>query len=108
MTLFTGGDAIRAFLREFDSWLSASVTVYLLGGSAMTARGLKDQTKDIDLALGVISEFEHVYQTLKAQGFTVMSVPTESFEDVGTTTELLHSERGFRVDLFERQVVGKV
>ncbi|KPN29416.1 hypothetical protein SY89_00129 [Halolamina pelagica] len=108
MTVFKGGDAIKEFLEEFDSWLSESVTVYLLGGSAMTARGLKDQTEDIDLAVGVVSEFEHVYQTLTSQGFTVVDEPTESFEGVGKTIELHHNGRGFRIDLFERQIVGKV
>jgi hypothetical protein len=108
MTVFKGGEAIRAFLEEFDSWLSEPVTVYLLGGSAMTVRGLKDQTEDIDLALGVVSEFEHVYQALQSQGFAVVDEPTESFEDVGKTVELRNDERGFRVDLFEQQVVGKV
>jgi hypothetical protein len=108
MTVFKGGEAIKEFLKEFDSWLSASVTVYLLGGSAMTVRGLKDQTEDIDLAVGVISEFEHVHQTLTSKGFTVVDEPTESFEDVGKTVELHHEDRGFRIDLFERQIVGKV
>jgi hypothetical protein len=108
MTVFKGGDAIRAFLEEFDSWLSEPVDVYLLGGSAMTVRGLKDQTEDIDLALGVVSEFEHVYQALQAQGFAVVDEPTESFEGVGKTVELHHEDRGFQIDLFERQVVGKV
>jgi hypothetical protein len=108
MTVFNGGDAITEFLEEFDSWLSESVTVYLLGGSAMTVHGLKDQTEDIDLALGVASEFEHVYQTLTSQGFTVVDEPTESFEGVGKTVELQHDERGLQIDLFERQVVGKV
>lgn len=108
MTVFSGSEAIRAFLEEFDSWLSESVTVYLLGGSAMTVHGLKDQTEDIDLALGVVSEFEHVYQTLTSQGFSVVGEPTESFEGVGKTVELHHAERGLQIDLFERQVVGKV
>jgi hypothetical protein len=108
MTVFKGGEAIKEFLEEFDSWLSESVTVYLLGGSAMTVRGLKDQTEDIDLAVGVVSEFEHVHQTLTSQGFTVVDEPTESFEGVGTTVELHHEDRGFRIDLFERQIVGKV
>lgn len=106
--MFKGREAIKAFLDEFDSWLSESVTVYLLGGSAMTIQGLKDQTEDIDLALGVVSEFEHVYQTLTSQGFAVIGEPTESFEDIGRTVELQHDERGFQIDLFERQVVGKV
>ncbi|MDB9234609.1 hypothetical protein PN419_14800 [Halorubrum ezzemoulense] len=108
MTVFKGGEAIKEFLEEFDSWLSESVTVYLLGGSAMTVRGLKDQTEDIDLAVGVVSEFEHVHQTLTSQGFTVVDEPTESFEGVGKTVELHHEDRGFRIDLFERQIVGKV
>lgn len=108
MTVFRGSEAIKAFLEEFDGWLSEPVTVYLLGGSAMTIRGLKDQTEDIDLALGVVSEFEHVYQTLRSQGFVVVDEPTESFEGVGKTVELRHDQRGSRIDLFERQVVGKV
>jgi hypothetical protein len=108
MTVFTGGEAIEAFLEELDGWLSESVSVYLLGGSAMTIRGLKDQTEDIDLALGVVSEFEHVYQALKTQGFVAVEEPTESFEGVGKTIELHHEERGFQIDLFEQQVVGKV
>nr|WP_243838090.1 hypothetical protein [Halobacterium sp. R2-5] len=72
MTVFTDGEAIKAFLEEFDTWLSESVTVYLLGESAMTVRGLKDQTDDIDLAVSVVSEFDHVYQTLTSRGFTVV------------------------------------
>jgi hypothetical protein len=108
MTVFSGSEAIKEFLEEFDGWLSESVTVYLLGGSAMTVHGLKAQTEDIDFALGVVSEFEHVYQTLQSQGFIVVDEPTEGFENVGKTVELQHDDRGLRVDIFERQVVGKV
>jgi len=108
MTVFSGEEAIKTFLAEFDGWLSESVDVYLLGGSAMTVRGLKDQTEDIDLALGVPTEFEHVYHALREQGFQVTGEPTASFEGVGKTVELYHPDRGFRVDLFEQQVVGKV
>jgi hypothetical protein len=108
MTVFTGSEAIEAILEAVDGWLSESVSVYLLGGSAMTVQGLKDQTEDIDLAVGLVSEFEHVYRTLRSQGFTVEDEPTESFDGVGTTVELHHDERGLQLDLFERQVLGKV
>ncbi|MFC5973923.1 hypothetical protein ACFPYI_21575 [Halomarina salina] len=108
MTVFSGGDAIEAFLEQFDSWLSESVTVYLLGGSAMTIQGLKDQTEDIDLALGIVSEFEHVCEALQSQGFTIVDEPTAAFEGVGTTIELRDAARGFQIDLFEQQIVGKV
>ena len=108
MTVFTGGEAITEFLAEFDEWLSESVTVYLLGGSAMTVHGLKDQTDDIDLALAVATEFEYVQQALHQHGFEVIDEPTEPFDGVGKTIELRHPDRGLPVDLFERQVVGKV
>lgn len=108
MAVFTGGDAIREFLSEFDGWLSEPVDVYLLGGSAMTVQGLKAQTEDIDLALAVTTEFEHVYEALQRNGFEVTDEPTEPFDGVGRTVETRHPERGLRIDLFERQVVGKV
>ncbi len=44
MTVFRGSEAVKAFLDEFDSWLSESVTVYLLGGSAMTVQGVNYPT----------------------------------------------------------------
>jgi hypothetical protein len=108
MTVFRGGEAIEGFLEEFDEWLSESVDVYLLGGSAMTVRGLQDQTKDIDLALGVVADFEYVRNSVRRRGFEVVGEPTEPFENVGKTLELRHPDRGLEVDLFERQVVGKV
>ena len=108
MTVFSGSEGIKQFLEVLDGWLSKSVDVYLLGGSAMTIRNLKDQTEDIDLALGAVSEFEHVYRTLSEQGFEVTDEPTESFESVGRTIKLYNSGSGFRIDLFDRQVVGKV
>jgi len=108
MTVFSGGEAIKDFLKELDSWLSESVDVYLLGGSAMTIQGLKDQTEDIDLALGVVDEFEHIFQTLQERGFDIVEEPTDSFEGVGTTVEMHHSGRELQIDLFERQVVGKI
>ncbi|WP_256301552.1 hypothetical protein [Haloarchaeobius salinus] len=67
MTVFRGGDAIRTFFEELDTWLSEPIEAYLLGGSAMTVHGLKDQTEDIDLGIGVVDEFEHVSQTLQSQ-----------------------------------------
>lgn len=108
MTTFNGSEAVMEFLKEVDGWLSEPVDAYLLGGSAMTIQGLKDQTEDIDLALAVITEFEHVYRALQEHGFKVINEPTKPFDSVGKTIELRHPDKGFRVDLFERQVVGKV
>lgn len=108
MTVFRGRDAVESFLEEFDDWLTTSVTVYVLGGSAMTVAGLKDQTEDIDLALGVPAAFEHVVDTLCTEGFKRVGEPTASFEGVGRTLELAHPDRDIQIDCFDRQIVGKV
>jgi hypothetical protein len=99
---------VESFLEEFDDWLTASVTVYILGGSAMTIAGLKDQTEDIDLALGVPTAFEHVVDTLCTEGFERVGEPTASFDGVGRTLELAHPDRGIQIDCFDRQIFGKV
>lgn len=38
----------------------------------------------------------------------MVAEPTEAFEGVGKTVELHHEARGFQIDLFEQQIVGKV
>lgn len=95
MTVFSGGDAIREFLGEFEDWLSDSVDVYLLEGSAMTVRGLKDQTEDIDLALGVPAEFEHVHRALRTRGFEVehhvLGAVDDGVRDVAAIRERVRS-----------------
>lgn len=108
MTMFTGRAAIEEFLETFDGWLSESVHVYLLGGTAMTIHGLKDRTEDVDLALGALGEFEHVVRSLREAGFVVAEEPTRTFGGTGRTVELWHEERRIQLDVFERQVVGKV
>lgn len=108
MTVFTGAAAVEEFLEELDGWLSESVRVYLLGGTAMTVHGLKDRTEDVDLALGAPAEFEHVHRSLQNEGFVVDDEPTASFESAGRTVQLRHTERGLQLDMFERQIVGKV
>jgi len=107
MSPFSGREAITKFLQDVDDQLDQSVEVYLVGGSAMTAHQLKDQTKDIDLVLGVSAEFGLVRDVLLDMGFIVENEPTEEFEDVGRTLEL-SGETGVQVDLFEEQIVGKL
>jgi hypothetical protein len=74
----------------------------------MTVHELKDQTEDIDLALGVTDEFEHINQSLRDEGFVVVDEPTDSFENVGRTIQFRHARRGLQLDIFEKQVVGNI
>ncbi|WP_266080633.1 hypothetical protein [Haladaptatus caseinilyticus] len=106
MTVFRGREAVVSFLQDVNDELNQDVAVYLVGGSAMTAHSLKDQTKDIDLVLGVSTEFEHLRDALLEMGFNIDSEPTAAFDDVGRTFQL-SSDMGVQVDLFEEQIVGQ-
>lgn len=108
MREFQSDDDVVAFLAEADGWLTRPVTLFLLGGTALAVRDLKPRTDDVDFAFGTTEQFQHVHDALLANGFEVRATPTEGVDGVGRTVTLVERDRGIEVDLFERQVVGKV
>lgn len=108
MREFTTDEDVKTFLEDVDTWLDEPVTVFLVGGTALTIRGLSARTEDIDMAFYVSAHFDHVHETLTTHGFTTIDEPTSETDTHGRTVLLLHGDEGYRVDLFNRQVVGKV
>lgn len=108
MREFTTDDDVKEFLEHVDAWLDEPVTVFLVGGTALTIRGLSARTEDIDMAFYVPAHFDHVHETLTTHGFTTIDEPTSQIDTRGRTVLLQHEDEGYRVDLFDRQVVGKV
>ena len=47
MREFTTDDDVKAFLEHVDAWLDEPVTVFLVGGTALTIHGLNTRTEDI-------------------------------------------------------------
>jgi hypothetical protein len=92
-----------------DSQLTTDVTAYLMGGGAMTLRGHKDATKDVDVLVGETDAFEALREALTALGYE--PVPemdlSMAYRDLGAQL-ILEAADGVRFDVFDRKVVGKI
>lgn len=98
--------AIRRQFSELAQLLDDSVTVYLIGGGALTLQDLKNATKDIDLIVETEEELARLRDSLLAAGY-------EFPDDLGDEYELLDAafilEKEIRrFDVFHRQVAGEL
>jgi hypothetical protein len=92
-----------------DGELTTEVAAYLMGGGAMTLRGHKDATKDVDVLVGATTGFEALREALTALGYE--PVPemdlSMAYRDLGAQL-ILEADDGVRFDVFDRKVVGKI
>lgn len=104
---FTGEDAILEILSTLDSWVTQPLTVYPIGGTAMTASGFRDQTDDIDLVLSIESDFDHLATTLRDHGFNERDTTAQEFPTAHDSLHLTSPDHEYKVDIFETQIVGR-
>lgn len=92
-----------------DGELTSDVTAYLMGGGAMTLRGHKDATKDVDVLVGSEDAFEALREALTALGYAPVPETDLSmaYRDLGAQL-ILEADDGVRFDVFDRKVVGKI
>ena len=100
-------DYIESELERIGNELETSVTVYLIGGGAMSFRGLKDTTKDIDLVVTDGDDLRTLQTVLPANGYDIVREPSDEYDDLGAT-RIFENEEGCRIDIFNRRVVGKL
>lgn len=100
-------DYIESELKRIGAELETSVTAYLIGGGAMSFRGLKDTTKDIDLVVTDGEGLQALQGVLTANGYDVVREPNAEYDDLGAT-RILENEDGCRIDIFNRRVVDKL
>lgn len=79
----SGKAAIEAEFERLDHGLDSDMTVYLMGGGAMTFRGLKNATRDIDLLVPTRRDFETLRDCLRAQGYETVENPVAEYESLG-------------------------
>lgn len=104
MTDHWTGETIRSELEATSRHLQAPVTAYLIGGSAMVVRGLKQTTPDIDLLVPSESDFDRLQAALEAAGHERTQL-RKSGDDNATTSEGRFVDNGGReIDVFGRQV----
>jgi hypothetical protein len=103
----SGKGAIEAEFEGLDDGLDSDMTVYLMGGGAMTFRELKNATRDIDLLVPNRRDFEVLRDLLRAQGYETVENPVAEYESLGAAL-MLDKDDECRFDLFDREVIRKL
>ncbi len=96
-------DQLLEKMAALGSSLPRRVRVYMIGGGAMSFRGDKESTKDVDWVLEDPEGLTVLIETLKGLGYReVKSLPSE-YETIGASA-ILRDDDGFQCDLYLRQV----
>jgi hypothetical protein len=98
---------IRSELERIGQQLDNPLTVFLIGGGSMAFRGLKETTKDIDLIVSSGDDLSQLQAVLLEIGYDIVQEPDEEYEELGAQ-RILENEDGCRIDIFNRQVIGKL
>lgn len=93
-------DELEAMLVRVGDVLPRELEIYLIGGCAMSFRGLKDATKDIDAILLNRSELDLLGLVLKKLKFT----QDTNLEDFYLCAVMVFKQGDSRIDLFVRDV----
>ncbi|MFP9193875.1 hypothetical protein ACLI4Q_19890 [Natrialbaceae archaeon A-CW1-1] len=98
--------AIRQQFSELAGLINDEVTVYLIGGGALTLENLKNATKDIDLIVRNQSELQQLWQVLCSAGYKPQDNLSEAYDELGAAFILEKDRRRF--DVFHEQVAGVI
>lgn len=107
MRVMNSREPIMAEFRKIDRSLDENLTVYLMGGGAMTLRGLKNATYDLDLLLTTRQDFESLRDLLLELDYEIVENPIEEYKELGAAI-LLDKNDACRFDIFDRKVVKKL
>ncbi|MFP8953118.1 DUF6036 family nucleotidyltransferase [Natrialbaceae archaeon A-arb3/5] len=98
---------IKSELERVGRQLEIELTVYLIGGGAMSFRGLKETTKDIDLIVTDGDDLRVLQAVLLDNGYDIVKEPGEEYDDLGAQ-RILENDDGCRIDIFNQQVIDKL
>ncbi len=87
--------------------LSDWLTVYLIGGGAMSLRDLKGATKDIDLVVADSDAYGQLWAVLMGLGYTEVQSLDADYRALGATSCVENADR-CRLDIFNQQVANKL
>ena len=102
-----GREYIEDEFQQIADGLSDSLTVYLIGGGAMSLRDLKDATKDIDLVVTDSDAYGHLWAVLMDQGYSEVQSLDPNYRALGATS-CVENDDGCRLDIFNQQVANKL
>lgn len=99
--------AIEAEFTSLDQGMNRKMTVYLMGGGAMTFRGLKNGTRDLDLLVTARTDFDALRDLLHDRGYETVENPVDEYESLGAAL-MLDKNDECRFDIFDREVIRKL
>ncbi len=95
-------------LRELGRALNKKITVFIAGGAAMSFYGLKEATKDIDVALQNKAQVNSIISALKSLGYMDPHEGVTVDYARMNASAILENSDGFRWDVFEKVVANKL
>lgn len=87
--------------------INKKLSVYLIGGCAMSFRGLKESTKDVDIVIKSIADYKTFCDALfGAEYYEPYQIKSEHERLIATI--MYENKAGFHLDLFVKQVINKL
>lgn len=102
-----GREYIEESFQRIADTVSESLTVYLIGGGAMSLRDLKDATKDIDLVVIDSDAYGRLWTVLMDRNYSPVQSLGPDYRALGATA-CVENEDGCRFDIFNQQVANKL
>jgi len=101
------GKYIDAELEKIGVRIKKPVSIYLIGGCAMSFRKLKESTKDIDVVFKDEKDYALFCDALFGAQYHQPYVITSEHEKL-EATKMFENKDGFHLDLFVKKVIGKL
>ncbi len=102
-----GREYIENEFQRIGDGLSEPLTVYLIGGGAMSLRDLKGATKDIDLVVPDGDAYGQLWAVLMGLGYAEVQSLEPDYRALGATS-CVENDDGCRLDIFNQQVANKL
>ena len=102
-----GREYIENEFQRIVDGLSNPLTVYLIGGGAMSLRDLKGATKDIDLVVTDDDAYGQLWAVLMDLGHSEVQSLDPDYRALGATSCVENAD-GCRLDVFNQQVAHKL
>ncbi|QFU84232.1 DUF6036 family nucleotidyltransferase [Natronorubrum aibiense] len=102
-----GREYIENEFKRIADGLSDKLTVYLIGGGAMSLRDLKGATKDIDLVVADGDAYGQLWAVLMDLGYAEIQSLDADYRALGATSCVENADR-CRIDIFNQQVANKL
>ena len=93
------------FFNELNDALDAPIAVYLFGGENMRIKGLKNRTKDCDIAVNTVDEFSTIKSALVRMGYSPITLDSSDEDERMHPASLLTHHSKSRIDLFTRTIM---